>query len=111
MVAEIIINVRTIPGENAVTNSEQARTTVTHSIGNSKIPFAQHPASKVLEQLIANPRVTKIRVIVPVDACPVCRQIEGEYEKSEVPELPTLSCSRPNACCAFYEPSLTEIFP
>ncbi|MBN1264500.1 MAG: hypothetical protein JXA25_03345 [Anaerolineales bacterium] len=92
---------------NPETNKKhEARTTE-----SNKVPFQQHPASKILEQLKANPRVRMIRIIVPTDACPVCRQVEGEYEKNEVPELPTLTCSKPHGCCAFYEPSLIEVYP
>ena len=73
--------------------------------------FSQHPAAAALERFRANPRVAKIRLIVPHDACPTCRQLEGEYEKDEVPELPLLDCSHPLGCRSFYEPKLEEIFP
>lgn len=92
---------------NSAANKEEE----TRTAGSNKVPFQQHPASKILEQLKANPRVLKIRIIVPEDACPVCRQVEGEYEKDEVPDLPTLACSRPYGVCGFYEPSLTEVYP
>jgi hypothetical protein len=73
--------------------------------------FSQHPAAAALERFRANPRVGKIRLIVPNDACPACRHLEGEYEKDEVPELPLLDCSHPLGCRSFYEPKLEEIFP
>jgi hypothetical protein len=73
--------------------------------------FSQHPAAAALERFRANPRVSKIRLIVPHDACPTCRHLEGEYEKDEVPELPLLDCSHPLGCRSFYEPKLEEIFP
>jgi hypothetical protein len=73
--------------------------------------FSQHPAAAALERFRANPRVGKIRIIVPRDACPACRRLEGEYEKDEVPELPLLDCSHPLGCRSFYEPKLEEIFP
>jgi hypothetical protein len=73
--------------------------------------FSQHPAAAALERFRANPRVSKIRLIVPHDACPACRRLEGEYEKDEVPELPLLDCSHPLGCRSFYEPKLEEVFP
>lgn len=73
--------------------------------------FSQHPAAKALDRFIHNPRVSRIRLIVPHDACPTCRHLEGEYDKDNVPELPLLSCSHPLGCRSFYEPMLTEIYP
>ena len=73
--------------------------------------FSQHPAAEALEKFKANPRISKIRVIVPYDACPACRHLEGEYEKDEVPELPLQDCSHPLGCRSFYEPKIEEIFP
>jgi hypothetical protein len=73
--------------------------------------FSQHPAAAALEKFKANPRISKIRVIVPYDACPACRHLEGEYEKDEVPELPLQDCSHPLGCRSFYEPKIEEIFP
>lgn len=64
-----------------------------------------------LQKFQQNPRVSKIRIIVAHDACPACREHEGEYPKQQVPELPTLGCSHPLGCRCFYEPALTEIFP
>lgn len=64
-----------------------------------------------LSRLEANPRVGRIRLIVAADACPACRGQEGEYNKGQVPELPTRGCSHALKCRCFYEPSLTEIFP
>ncbi len=73
--------------------------------------FSQHPAAAALEKFKTNPRISKIRLIVPHDACPTCRHLEGEYEKDEVPELPLLDCSHPLGCRSFYEPKIEEIFP
>jgi hypothetical protein len=73
--------------------------------------FSQHPAAVALEKFKANPRVSKIRLIVPRDACPACRHLEGEYEKDQVPELPLQDCSHPLGCRSFYEPKIEEIFP
>lgn len=71
----------------------------------------QSPQARALARLRDNPRVSKIRIIVTHDACPACRDHEGEYEKSEVPELPAAGCSHPLGCRCFYEPTLTEIYP
>jgi hypothetical protein len=78
---------------------------------NRIIDFSEHPAAKALERLRANPRVSRIRLIVPADACPACRHLEGDYEKDEVPELPLENCSHPLGCRSFYEPKLAEVFP
>ncbi len=64
-----------------------------------------------LARMRDNPRVSRIRVIVAQDACPACRQQEGEYEKTTAPSLPTSGCSHPLRCRCFYEPTLTEIYP
>ncbi|HHH83588.1 MAG TPA: hypothetical protein ENL35_11460 [Chloroflexi bacterium] len=64
-----------------------------------------------LKDFQANPRVSRIRVIVARDACPACRAIEGSYEKDSVPSLPVAGCSHANGCRCFYEPMLVEIFP
>lgn len=64
-----------------------------------------------LTRMQENPRVSKIRLIVGHDACPACREMEGEYLKDHVPPLPTPGCSHPLGCRCFYEPALTEIFP
>jgi hypothetical protein len=73
--------------------------------------FSQHPAAEALARFQENPRVSRIRLIVPHDACPTCRHLEGEYDKDNVPELPLLSCSHPLGCRSFYEPMLTEVYP
>ena len=58
-----------------------------------------------------NDRVSRIRLIVGDDACPSCRQVEAEYTKDKVPNLPTRGCSHTMGCRCFYEPALTEIYP
>ena len=67
--------------------------------------------AEALANFRANPRVSRIRLIVAPDACPACHAMEGAYSKSEVPELPTPGCSHPLGCRCFYEPALTEIYP
>jgi hypothetical protein len=59
----------------------------------------------------SNPRVKLIRVIVSNDACPSCMQVEGAYEKDNVPTLPFVGCSHPLGCRCFYQPYLEEIYP
>ncbi|HEY4666348.1 MAG TPA: hypothetical protein VIH26_03485 [Anaerolineales bacterium] len=69
------------------------------------------PQGMALARLRDNPRVSRIRVIVAHDACPACRQQEGEYEKAIVARLPATGCSHPLGCRCFYEPTLTELYP
>ena len=64
-----------------------------------------------LKHLQANPRVTKIRVVVANDCCPVCQSNEGVYDKDKVPPLPTPGCSHHNGCRCTYEPILDQIYP
>jgi hypothetical protein len=64
-----------------------------------------------LARLVANPRVSKVRVAAPSDSCLVCMQAQGVYEKDAVPRLPVDGCSEAGGCRCFYEPILTEIFP
>ena len=59
----------------------------------------------------ANERVELVRVLVAVDSCPACQEIEGTYEKDEVPVLPVEGCSHESGCRCFYEPYLSTIFP
>jgi hypothetical protein len=59
----------------------------------------------------ANPRIKLLRVSVMHDACPACQQVEGAYQKDEVPKLPIDGCSHPRGCRCFYQPYLEEIYP
>jgi len=93
--------------EDPISIQSNAPKTSTHRA----IPFSQHPAAAALARLKSNPRVLRIRLIVPEDACPACQQLEGDYDKDRVAELPTLSCSHPLGCRSFYEPLLSEIYP
>lgn len=54
---------------------------------------------------------TKVRILVPQDACPVCREAAGAYDFDEVPELPIEGCSHVNGCNAFYAPVLDRRGP
>ena len=64
-----------------------------------------------LRQLIANPRVSRVRLIVGDEACPACRAAEGEFTKDRVPVLPVPGCSHAQGCRCFYQPALVEIYP
>lgn len=74
--------------------------------------LADHSATAVAKaELLSNPRVIRLRLIVAGDACPACREIQGDYAKESVPDLPTPGCSHAHGCRCFYEPYLSEIFP
>jgi hypothetical protein len=60
---------------------------------------------------IKNGLATKVRILVPADACPVCRAVEGAYEFEDVPEIPTEGCSCPNGNNAYYAPVLDRFGP
>ncbi len=62
-------------------------------------------------EMLANPRVVRLRLIVAADACSACREAQGDYAKDSVPDLPISSCSHPHGCRCFYEPYLSEIYP
>lgn len=106
---EVIINpkIQEIDSVSAQKQNDKANQDLINRITD----FNQHPAAKALERFQDNPRVSRIRLIVPYDACPSCRHLEGEYDKDDVPELPLLSCSHPLGCRSFYEPMLTDIYP
>ncbi len=63
------------------------------------------------KNFLANPRVSSIRILVADDSCPACQELEGTYEKDEVPTLPVEGCSHGLGCRCFYQPYLTTIFP
>ena len=64
-----------------------------------------------LKKYKGNPRVQHIYVIVANDCCPACREVEGAYDKDDVPKLPVDGCSHPLGCRCFYQPFLTDIYP
>ena len=68
-------------------------------------------AAVALQRLRNNPRVKWIRIAVPNDACPVCREIQGTYAKENTPLLPITGCSEKHGCRAYYEPVLAEVYP
>lgn len=69
---------------------------------------AEH--AEVLKRLIANPRVSKIRIASP-DDCRTGLGFQGVYDKESVPELPFSGCSREGGCICRYEPFLNDIYP
>ncbi|HNB51892.1 MAG TPA: hypothetical protein PK530_08110 [Anaerolineales bacterium] len=68
-------------------------------------------AEEALKKMQENPRVSKIVVVVPANACPACMEIFGTYPKDQVPRLPMDVCTHPMGCRAFYQPFLEEIYP
>ena len=44
-------------------------------------------ARAALKRMQDNPRITKIVISVPHDACQACRELAGTYEKDNVPEI------------------------
>lgn len=68
-------------------------------------------AKAALERLQQNPRVTKIVVVVPGDACQSCADIAGSYAKQDAPQLPMDACSHPLGCRSYYQPFIDELYP
>ena len=66
---------------------------------------------KSIKQLQENSRVRDIRIIVPVNACPVCQAVAGTYAKDGLPVLPPDGCSCPRGFEGYCQPMLTEIYP
>jgi hypothetical protein len=64
-----------------------------------------------LKRLQDNPRISKIVVVVPGDACPACREICGTYEKDQAPALPIEVCTHPLGCRSYYLPFIDELYP
>ncbi|HMN14405.1 MAG TPA: hypothetical protein PKD55_18970 [Bellilinea sp.] len=64
-----------------------------------------------VQELIDNPRVKSVRLIVARDACPACQAQQGTYAKDAVPALPVHGCSGPDGCRCSYEPLFTEVRP
>ena len=64
-----------------------------------------------LKKFQNNDRVRDVRLVVSVNACPVCAAHAGTYAKDEVPTLPVEGCSNSDGCHCFYEPMLNELYP
>ena len=54
---------------------------------------------------------TRVRILVPDHACPVCQHYAGAYELDDVPQIPFPGCSCPGGCRAVYEPVLDQFGP
>lgn len=59
---------------------------------------------------------TKVRILIPADACPRCRVAEGVYALDDARledelALPLDGCSRAGGCTAFYAPVLDRFGP
>ncbi len=67
--------------------------------------------SKAALEKIKSGLATKVRILVPADACPACRAIEGAYEFADVPEIPPEGCSCLDGSKAFYAPVLDRFGP
>ncbi|PWH16642.1 MAG: hypothetical protein DDG60_03940 [Anaerolineae bacterium] len=64
-----------------------------------------------LKKFRENPRVSAIRISIAHDACPLCYESRGTFEKNAVPLLPHEGCSHPQGCRCNYAPVLEEIYP
>jgi hypothetical protein len=71
----------------------------------------QADAEAALKRMQDNPRISKIVLSVPDDACPACREIAGTYSKDETPGLPMDVCTHPLGCRSFYQPFIEELYP
>lgn len=67
--------------------------------------------NKAALEKIKNGLATKVRVLVPPDACPACRAIEGAYEFEDAPDIPPDGCSCLGAGTAYYAPVLDRFGP
>jgi hypothetical protein len=67
--------------------------------------------ARALEQIRHSPRASMVHVMVGDDCCPACRQVEGTYDKDNVPELPVPGCSGEHGCRCQYEPFVIEVGP
>lgn len=68
-------------------------------------------AEAALKRMQDNPRISKIVVVVPADACPACMEVFGTYPKDETPRLPMDACTHPLGCRAHYQPFIEELYP
>lgn len=79
---------------------------------NCKADLGQFSTNAVtLKKFQANLRVTSIRINAAGDACPLCSESRGVFEKLAVPKLPHEGCSHERGCRCAYEPILNEIYP
>jgi hypothetical protein len=71
----------------------------------------QAEADAALKRMQENPRISKIVVVVPADACPACQEVFGTYPKEDAPRLPIDLCTHPLGCRAFYQPFIYDLYP
>lgn len=64
-----------------------------------------------LKRYKENDRVSMIRISVAGDACLLCYESRGTFEKDAVPSLPHEGCSHQLGCRCTYAPVLNEIYP
>lgn len=67
--------------------------------------------SKVALENIKNGLATKVRILVPQDACPACQAVEGAFAFEDVPEIPPEGCSCLTGSKATYAPVLDRFGP
>jgi hypothetical protein len=77
---------------------------------NTSLQYKIQQQEDILAHLRKNPRVRMIRVAAPKD-CRRGQQLQGVYDKENVPALPGKGCSRPGGCICTYEPVLEDIYP
>ena len=79
---------------------------------NCKIELSEYSTAAVaLKKFRTNPRVTAIRINVANDACPLCYESRGTFQKDAIATLPHEGCSHNHGCRCTYEPILGEIYP
>lgn len=62
-------------------------------------------------QKIKSGLATKVRILAPDDACPVCTSLAGVYSFEDVPELPPEGCSCVTGTRLMYAPVLDQYGP
>ena len=70
----------------------------------------EQEAKAALEK-IKNGLATKVRILAPANACPVCTAQEGVYNFDEVPKLPHEGCTCVPECTCMYAPVLDQFGP
>ena len=68
-------------------------------------------ADAALKRMQENPRISKIVVVLPADACPACMEVFGTFSKDETPRIPMDSCTHPLGCRSYYQPFIEELYP
>lgn len=80
-------------------------------ISDAAVAKRMAEAEAALKRMQDNPRISKIVVVVPGDACPACMEVFGTYAKDETPALPFDACTHPLGCRAHYQPFIEELYP